>query len=94
MRTDGCRSAAKVSENSFAGSAGGSPEGMAATVRANRDGVFTRLLFAISVGRSPTKAGESPALPISQTRADFQIIPSLPGQEGGPDMRLGFGFDV
>ena len=43
---------------------GDSPDGMRATVRANADGLFPKLLAGVPVGGSPTGAGESPALPI------------------------------
>jgi len=48
---------------------GDSPDGMGATVRANRGALSPRLLFAVPVGGSPTGAGESPALPIFKTRS-------------------------
>src|SRR6058998_3342954 len=40
---------------------------MGAMVRANGDGLFPRVLSAVSVGGSPTGAGESPAPPIPET---------------------------
>ena len=36
---------------------GDSPDGTAATVRADGDGLFRRSLFAVPVGESPTRAG-------------------------------------
>ena len=51
---------------------GDSPDGMGATVRANRDALSPRLLSAVPVGGSPTGAGESPALPIFKTRSKLE----------------------
>ena len=51
---------------------GDSPDGMGATVPANGDGLFSRLLSAFPVGGSPTGAGESPALPIFKTRSEVR----------------------
>ncbi|MBI4324945.1 MAG: beta-lactamase family protein [Chloroflexi bacterium] len=60
-----------------AGQAGGSPDGTGAMVRANRDGLFAGLLFAIPVGGSPTGAGESPALPNVKARSEGQSDPVI-----------------
>jgi hypothetical protein len=46
-------------DKSFPGSTGGLPDGMAATLRANRDGLFAKRLFAIPAGGPPTGPGES-----------------------------------
>jgi len=49
---------------------GDSPDGMGATVRANRDGLSPRLLSSVPVGGSPTGAGEPPALPMLRAISD------------------------
>src|SRR5207247_6724636 len=46
---------------------GDSPDGMAATVRADKDGLFAKCHSTLPVGESPTGAGESPAPPIFYT---------------------------
>src|SRR6266516_6674943 len=48
---------------------GDSPDGMGVTIRANGEGLFPRLLSAVPVGGSLTAAGESPALPLLETRS-------------------------
>ena len=48
---------------------GDPPEGTGATVRANGLCLFATSLAAVPVGRSPTGAGGSPALPIFKTRS-------------------------
>ena len=46
---------------------GDSPDGTAATVRANGHGLFATLPAAVPIGGSPTGAGGSPAPPIFKT---------------------------
>ena len=53
---------------------GDSPDGMAATLRIDQDVLFAKLLSAIPVGRLPTGAGESPALPIPKIRSEDGFI--------------------
>src|SRR5436309_3924862 len=49
---------------------GDSPDGTAATVRANGHGLFATLPAAVPVGGSPTGAGGSPAPPIFKTGSE------------------------
>jgi len=69
-----------VLEKSFWGStgdppvpSGDSPDGTAATFRANEYGLLAMMTPAVPVGGSPTEAGESPTLPMSI---------ALPGLDG------------
>lgn len=50
------------------------PDGMAATVRANEDGLLKRAPSVVPVGRLPTGAGKLPALPIFQTRSQMKTL--------------------
>ena len=68
-----------LSENSSLGStgdspvpSGDSPDGTGATVPGNNDGLLGTLRSTVPVGGSPTGAGESPALPIFQTRSKLE----------------------
>jgi NAD(P)-dependent dehydrogenase (short-subunit alcohol dehydrogenase family) len=48
---------------------GDSPDGTEATLQINQDGLSTKSLFALPVGKLPTGAGESPAPPIFRTHS-------------------------
>ena len=61
---------------------GDSPDGMGAKVRADRDGLFPRLLSAVPDGGSPTGTGESPALLFS--KRDLRVLKSL--RRAGPTL--------
>jgi len=63
-----------VFENSFPGStgdspvpSGDSPDGTRTTIQIEGDALFARVRSTVTVGGSPTEAGESPALPFFQT---------------------------
>jgi hypothetical protein len=65
-----------VFENCFPGGtcdppvpSGDSPDGIGTVVRVYECSLFGKRLSAVSVGGSPTEAGESPAPPIFQTRS-------------------------
>src|SRR2546427_12686821 len=53
----------------FPSSTGDLPDGTETTVRGNENGLLATWLGAVPVGRSPTGAGESPALPIFKRRS-------------------------
>src|SRR5439155_24806444 len=64
-----------VFEKSFAGSTGDSPDGTGATVRANGDRLFARLLAAVPVGGSSRLrvGSRSPAPPIFKTDSKSEV---------------------
>jgi hypothetical protein len=53
---------------------GDSPDGTGATIRANGDRLFAKLLAAVPVGGSPTGAGGSPAPPIFKTGSNSMSV--------------------